>query len=146
MGGGWHAETYECDSLVYLEEVELKGAILTYAHLEGADLILADLQGAVLWNADLQEADLTGAYLEGVNLWDADLQGANLSRADFTRARFYHTVFSDPKTGQRAWAWADEPPVGLDRVDIQPCVFDEARNDRYTRPDPCIPPNPEDQR
>ena len=60
-----------------LREADLQGANLWGVNLRGADLREADLQGANLRGADLREADLQGANLRGANLRGADLQGAN---------------------------------------------------------------------
>ena len=64
-----------------LSGANLQGADLRDANLQGVDLIGANLQGAILWDADLQGAELIGANLQGATLWNADLQGAFLKSA-----------------------------------------------------------------
>ena len=66
-----------------LEGVNLRNASLRNASLQGADLRYASirnasLQGADLRNANLQYVNLQGANLEGVNLQGANLEGVNL--------------------------------------------------------------------
>jgi uncharacterized protein YjbI with pentapeptide repeats len=68
---------------------DLRGADLSLAHLEGAELASAELRGADmtvasldkadLYNADLRDANLFAVNLEGAYLRDADLRGANLN-------------------------------------------------------------------
>jgi len=55
----------------HLEDAHLERAHLQYAYLEGADLEGAHLEGADLEGAHLEGADLLHAYLEGAHLWDA---------------------------------------------------------------------------
>src|SRR5258708_3486440 len=64
--------------------IDLQGADLSRAILEGADLSRADLsrailEGANLRGANLHEAIMEGTNLEGANLIAANLEGANLS-------------------------------------------------------------------
>ncbi|PID37228.1 MAG: hypothetical protein CR993_01150 [Rhodobacterales bacterium] len=136
----------------YLWYAQLQGADLKLAQLQGAGLKSAQLQGANLLGARLQRAELTGALLQGAvfwhtrlqgaDLWDAQFGGANLSEADFTDAlSLNHADFRDPKTGLSAWAWADMPPIGLEGIEIELCVYDDNIHDRIIRPDPCIPPD-----
>ncbi len=146
-----------------LAYADLRGAISWFVNLQGANLWGADLQRANLRETDLRGADLKGAYLQGAylayanlqgaDLSDGNLQGANLtgarfdgaklSDADFTGAKNLDTaVFRDPETGRSAWAWADKPPIGLDGIEIELCVFDSEIHSRLDHPDPCIPPDP----
>ena len=66
--------------------VNLQGAKLFKAELQGADLEGAKLQGADLTEAQLQGANLAGAQLQGAVLWEAKLQGANLAGAQLKTA------------------------------------------------------------
>ena len=68
----------EGDSSVYLKGIQLPGADLRNANLEGADLSFTNLEGADLWNANLEGAELGFANLEGANLRNANLEGAEL--------------------------------------------------------------------
>jgi uncharacterized protein YjbI with pentapeptide repeats len=61
----------------YLFEAHLEGARLVEAHLEGADLLYAHLEEANFLQAHLEGADLRLAYLEGADLSGAHLEGAN---------------------------------------------------------------------
>ena len=65
-----------------LEGLNFRKADLQKTHLEDANLSGAHLEGADLRNAHLEESDLSGAYLEG-----ADLRNANLERARLSGAR-----------------------------------------------------------
>ncbi len=126
-----------------LKEAQLQRAFLLEAQLQGANLREAQLQGASLWSAQLQGADLGDAQLQGAYLGSAQFGGAHLSRAAFTDAEgLDHTHFRDPETGLSAWAWADRPPIGLEGIEIELCVYDENIHDRFKRPAPCIPPDP----
>lgn len=67
---------------VYLSNIQLPGADLWHANLEGADLVLANLEGADLWHVNLEGAFLRQANLEGANLKFANLKGAFLRQAN----------------------------------------------------------------
>ncbi len=72
--------------------VDLSGAYLTYASLNGADLRKADLSRVKLRYTFFVEANLRDAKLVGADLTYASLNGANLSKAslvgaDLSRAR-----------------------------------------------------------
>ena len=60
---------------------QLQGVNLRWAKLQGANLQRSRLQGVNLQWAKLQGADLQSAHLQGANLQWAELQGANLRQA-----------------------------------------------------------------
>jgi len=76
-------------------EVNLKGADLSYSVLEQADLRGAQLKNAYVFYSVLKNADLTGANLQGANLSKANLQGANLSEANLQKAILLNANFQD---------------------------------------------------
>ena len=66
---------------------DLRGALITYAEMQGAYLVGTDLRGASLdyaqmQGANLQDARLEGASLEGVFVWRAALR-SSLGKTDF---------------------------------------------------------------
>lgn len=61
--------------------VVLRGAVLRYAAMSGADLGRADLRGS-----DLFEANLSGADLHGANLSESNLRGTKLQKVDLDNA------------------------------------------------------------
>lgn len=65
-------------STVRLRDAHLEGAQLALAQLAGADLHGANLEHAVLVGANLAGADLSGSYLVATNLRGSDLRGAKL--------------------------------------------------------------------
>lgn len=68
---------------------DLRGADLSWANLQDADLRAVDLRGANLRWAILDEAHLRNlpeADLQGASLVRADLRGANLRKANLTQA------------------------------------------------------------
>jgi uncharacterized protein YjbI with pentapeptide repeats len=72
-------------------KADLSGAHLNGANLGLANLMWADLSGAHLMSANLRDADfqsanLSGADLSGADLVSANLQNANLIGADLSRA------------------------------------------------------------
>jgi uncharacterized protein YjbI with pentapeptide repeats len=76
---------------VDLRYADIRGAflpvtVLNDAHLEWADLLLADLRRSELSGAHLYRADLLGAQLKGADLLGADLRDADLTAADLTEA------------------------------------------------------------
>jgi hypothetical protein len=64
-----------------LSETDLRGALLSGAHLEDAVLTRAHLEGAFLFNAHLKDAILLDAHLEGAHLFSAHLKDAVLKDA-----------------------------------------------------------------
>jgi Pentapeptide repeats (8 copies) len=111
-----------------LERAKLAGTDLAFADLAGADLRSADLAGANLDGASLAGANLDGAVLAGATLWEANLADALLSGVRFAGeegpARTLTQAQIEAGPARRltqlqidvAWAWADFPPVGLDRL------------------------------
>ena len=65
--------------------------MLDEAHLEGADLGLANLHGASLSRAHMAGSALPYANLQGARLNEADLSGAELSGARLDAATLYRT-------------------------------------------------------
>ena len=65
-----------------LRRIDLRGADLEEAKLEGANLQSADLRWANLERANLYMADLQRAGLEGANLYRAHLYRTNLAGAN----------------------------------------------------------------
>jgi uncharacterized protein YjbI with pentapeptide repeats len=72
-----------------LAGAHLEGSSLDYANLERADLRGCRLNGASLWGVNLREADCDGAHLEETDLWNAHLEGAFLYRAYLQGARLH---------------------------------------------------------
>jgi hypothetical protein len=118
-----------------LGEANLASAELTGANLASAELAGTNLASAELTGANLASAELAGTNLAGANLWGADLAGAELTGADLTDALLSETRFAgegaDPARHltqaqiDRAWAWADYPPLDLDRL-ASPLALPEA--------------------
>ncbi|MBV9282598.1 MAG: pentapeptide repeat-containing protein [Chloroflexi bacterium] len=87
-----------------LAAIDLRGAHLVDAHLEGSCLDYADmghadlrgchLEGARLWGVSLREANCDGAHLEGADLWNAHLEGAFLYRAYVQGARMHEAYLA----------------------------------------------------
>jgi uncharacterized protein YjbI with pentapeptide repeats len=65
-----------------LEDAVLEGAELSYANLEGVNLKGADLYWVILFGANLKKSNLENASLNGADLKEASLRGANLKNAD----------------------------------------------------------------
>jgi uncharacterized protein YjbI with pentapeptide repeats len=69
-----------------LRDANLEGVNLSDAHLEKADLRGVYLNGANLSRAHLEKVDLQNAHLEGAYLSNAHLEGANLCWAELNEA------------------------------------------------------------
>jgi hypothetical protein len=130
----WDADLRGAD----LERADLSSILATNAEFEGANLADADLADAHAHGALFRYATLERADLSGANLEDASFQGANLTDAVLAGADLEETAwlddtlvsgarFTDETAGPardltqyqivQAWAWADDPPVGLDQLD-----------------------------
>jgi uncharacterized protein YjbI with pentapeptide repeats len=72
--------------LAFLHGAQLIGLKNPAVELSGADLMYAELQGALLHAANLQEVNLHGALLQGANLYEANLQGTMLPGANLQGA------------------------------------------------------------
>lgn len=68
--------------------VILRGTNLDFAHLEGANLRVAQLERVTFIEADLEEANLSLAQLEGANFLKARLKRADLSRSHLENSNF----------------------------------------------------------
>jgi hypothetical protein len=94
----------------------LKGALLSWAHLEGAILEDAHLERAHLMDAHLEGADLGDAHLEGADLLWAHLEGADLEGAYLAGARLRGAVLTSVDLTRATLANATG--VGPSLVDI----------------------------
>jgi uncharacterized protein YjbI with pentapeptide repeats len=81
---------------------DLHNALLIYAPLREADLVMAILSGADLGNANLVGADLSGAVLNGANFRGADLRGACLSGANLSWKMVWRRDGPDGMVGEHA--------------------------------------------
>jgi uncharacterized protein YjbI with pentapeptide repeats len=103
--------------------VNLAGAWLLCASLEGTELLRADLTGAYLRDANLQGADLTAADLTRANLYgarlaraklmDTDLVQADLRQADLSLANLGDARLPDAQLGGACLADASLPQADL---------------------------------
>ena len=71
--------------------LNLRGADLSGANLDDADLIKADCQGCDFTGASLKGAELNRAELSKSTFTDADLSGAKLRAADLSESVFLRT-------------------------------------------------------
>jgi uncharacterized protein YjbI with pentapeptide repeats len=132
-----------------LRTTDLRGAILTGAHLEDATLIGAHFEGANLRGAHLERADLEGAYLEGAllewahlaptNLTGAHLEyavliDAHLEYATLIRAHLKGAALTGAHFNGAAFAWAHFEGVDLGGADLDGANgLDVAHGDARTR-------------
>ena len=78
----------------HLVDAHLEGSCLDYADMAHADLRGCHLEGASLWSVNLREANCDGAHLEGTDLWNAHLEGAYLYRSYLQRARLHEAYLA----------------------------------------------------
>jgi len=79
-------DVWVCSDDTDLRSLDLHGAQLSFAELDGVNLQGVNLEGARLDNADLSHANLEGANLSNARLDKANLSHANLAGADLTWA------------------------------------------------------------
>lgn len=77
-----------------LNEANLQGTYLSWANLAGASLVKANLQAANLQGANFEKANLQRANLKKANLQGANLLWANLSYAHLEGANLSNTFLS----------------------------------------------------
>ncbi|MFF4748874.1 pentapeptide repeat-containing protein [Streptomyces sp. NPDC002514] len=87
--------------------IDLRGAYLKEAKLEGMNLTNADLRGTVLSGANAEKAMLSGADLERAVLTGADLTGADLSHAEVPKADLRTAVLADAALKNASFGRAD---------------------------------------
>jgi uncharacterized protein YjbI with pentapeptide repeats len=80
-----------------LRQAHLEGAVLMWACLVGADMYQGHLEGVFFSNSRLEQADLRGAHLEQAQLYAAHLEGVNLRDAHLEGADL-HGAFVDSQT------------------------------------------------
>ncbi len=89
--------------------VEMQGADLSEANLEGIDFLSAQMQGADLRDADMRGATLSGAQMQGADLrgvmlwraWADKDSPANVGLADLRKADFTSELSGSEKTKLR---------------------------------------------
>lgn len=82
---------------VNLSQLDLSGARLFDAKLEGADLVGTNLSSADITHCDMRHADLTQANLAGARLWNTDLTGASLTECDLSGADLWNAKLFNVK-------------------------------------------------
>ncbi|WFG95819.1 pentapeptide repeat-containing protein [Spiroplasma citri] len=88
---GITVEEQKINDYLEYEALDLRGADLKDANLQGADLSYADLQGAYLQDTDLSFA----------NLQDADLQGTEITKQQLEQL----TVIEGINNGKKKVLW-----------------------------------------
>jgi uncharacterized protein YjbI with pentapeptide repeats len=106
-----------------LENVALKGAVLSGAWFNQANLRRADLSTANLQRADLSEANLregnfhganlSHAFLAGANASDANLHGVNAVQADFRGANLARSDLGAAHLAAAMWREANASEADL---------------------------------
>jgi uncharacterized protein YjbI with pentapeptide repeats len=107
---------------VNLFDANLTRANLTFAHLNKADLSHADLS-----RADLTAAFLTGAKLSGARLNHAGLGGANLSEADLDHADLSHANLSHTHLSDASLRHANLSHANLHDADLSDATLRHAK-------------------
>jgi hypothetical protein len=110
----------------FLYRAYLEGAILKDANLEGADLDGAYLAGADLSRANLYCAILAETNLEGAILKDANLEGANLRRANLYCATLQDADLRDSDLELAILEGANLTGANLSRVNLDGADLDGA--------------------
>jgi hypothetical protein len=100
----------------HLVDAHLEGSCLDYADLGHADLRSCHLEGASLWGVNFREANCDGAHLEGTDLWNAHFEGAYLYRAYLQGARLHEAYLAGAHINQLRLT--DENGVGPMVADI----------------------------
>ncbi len=107
-----------------LTSVKLNGANLQKANLQNAKLHMAKLQGADLRDAKLQDADLEWANLKGANLSgayldDAGLQNSHLQGAEFKNSHLQRAYLGQAKLQGAYFEGADLKEAELKNADLR---------------------------
>lgn len=123
--------------------IDLRGAHLSRAHLDGYDLAGADLYRANLWKATMRGANLSGADLSSANLNRTDLEGANLAGSNLRFCRMVGanvtnaTLSGSFVYGCAAWTLRgvpreqtdlvvtprDEAPIAVDDIELAQFLY-----------------------
>ncbi|MGR6970624.1 pentapeptide repeat-containing protein [Streptomyces cynarae] len=106
--------------------LDLRGAYLIGASLQGADLSKADLTGAVLTNSDLRDADLSGAVLHRASLRQTKLEGATLTGAELTAAALTGADLSGAHLTDTRLGSADLKSTALMHADLRNAFLSKA--------------------
>jgi uncharacterized protein YjbI with pentapeptide repeats len=121
----------------WLTDGSLRGAILSYANLQEANLSVANLRGSVLKDANLQEAKLQRANLEGAILSYANLKGAYLERTNLKGAKPWHAnlqgaYLEGANLEGAILAYANLQGAYLERADLEGATLGMANLNRAT--------------
>ena len=128
---------YECEDNTIkktLEEAVRQGTILTYADLNGADLIEANLERAYLHHAVLINAKLDKAFLKDAFLKDAVLKqaklnytflkGADLKYADLTEVYLKYADLTEANLSNTILKFANLEGAKLTNADLRYAYLD----------------------
>ena len=109
-----------------LGEACLTGANLTGANLSKADLSEAGLIYAVLVEANLHLAHLNGADLSNADLSEADLSRAGLCGANFTWAKLGNADLSKADLSEAIFFWSNFSEANLREANLSEADFNQA--------------------
>lgn len=117
------------DAVIELaEEKHILRPNFSAANLSGANFKNASIVGSIFRNSNLRKVNFTSAIVLAVDFKDSNLSGANFVDAEYI----------DGANFSGAWAWSDEPPIGLpESIGILRCRWSDARN-RDLKPDNCV--------
>ncbi|MEQ9238406.1 pentapeptide repeat-containing protein [Coleofasciculus sp. E2-BRE-01] len=106
-----------------LREAQLQGVNFEHANLQGAILKKANLKKASFYNTNLQGAHLWKAYFQEANFMEANLQGAILSNATMQKAKLWGTKLQGASLTIANLEEADLSQADLNRANLQGANF-----------------------
>ncbi|MEO1318294.1 MAG: pentapeptide repeat-containing protein, partial [Pseudomonadota bacterium] len=112
----------------FLLHAEMKGANLSFAEMQGASLLHAAMQGANLSFAEMQGADLSSAEMQGADLSFAGMQGASLSGAEMqgailSSAKMQGTILRGAEVQGADLSGAEMQGASLRRAEVQGAIL-----------------------
>ncbi|KZM48260.1 pentapeptide repeat-containing protein [Labrenzia sp. OB1] len=107
-----------------LFDARFDAAFLDKVSFLGASLQSSSFRASYLVETVFNDADLLWSSFEGASLYKVDFTGARLQDVNFSNAAFCEDdieICGENKISQKqldmAWAWADRPPIGLEKLD-----------------------------